>query len=110
MFSTSFSEYVKRKSFGGARRHTKSEFKSPALVGKSWAQWCVCNYSRDGGRGEAGSLEPIDQPALLTQRAPTSIEKKKVLKTKMEIDGRRYYMLFWLPHACVSGAHVPTYS
>lgn len=69
MFSTNFSEYenVNRKSFGGARRHTRSEFKSPAPMGKSWAQWCVCNYSRDGGRGEAGSLEFIDQPASLTQ-------------------------------------------
>lgn len=69
MFSTNFSEYeyVNRKSFGGAKKHTRSEFKSLAPMGKSWAQWCVCNYSRVGGRGEAGSLELIDQPALLTQ-------------------------------------------
>lgn len=61
----------------------------------------------EGGRGR---LPGIHWSSSLADSTSTNFHwKKKVSKTKMEIDGRRYYMLFWLSHACVSGAHVPAY-
>lgn len=62
----------------------------------------------EGGERQAPWNSLISQPYWLNE-FQLSLKKKKVSETKMEID-RRYYMLFWLSHTCVSGTHVPTYS
>lgn len=69
----------------------------------------VTTPGMEGRERQAPWNSLISQPCWLNE-LQLSLKKKKVSKTKMEIDGRRYYMLFWLSHAYVSGAHVPTYS